>query len=35
MNNDTPKKKKKYFFFFDVVNVSLDEVGLALELDLL
>ena len=29
------KKKKKYFFFFDVVNVSLDEVGLALELDLL
>ena len=34
MNNDT-QKKKKYFFFFDVVNVSLDEVGLALELDLL
>ena len=34
MNNDT-QKTKKYFFFFDVVNVSLDEVGLALELDLL
>ena len=31
-----PKKKKStFFFFFDVVNVSLDEVGLALELDLL
>ena len=30
-----PKKKKSTFFFFDVVNVSLDEVGLALELDLL
>ena len=30
-----PQKKKKVLFFFDVVNVSLDEVGLALELDLL